>query len=368
MSVMFEKTTINGLVLRNRFVRSATWEGMAEADGICSQALIDMMQGLAQGQVGLIISSHLYVTGEGQATPWQMGIHRDECVPGLQEMVAAVHRHGGSIVAQIAHAGCFTGEDLTGMRPMALSVLDENGRKMYREAGTEDLEQLPADFAAAARRAKDAGFDGIQLHAAHGYLLSQSLSPALNRRTDRYGGSPEKRACLILEVLSAVRQTVGRDYPVLVKVNCEDFIDGGLQLPEAVQIGRLLQDAGIDAIEVSGGTIVSGKYSPVRTKINKEEKEAYFRAGAKAFKAALDIPIFLVGGIRSLSLAEKLFEEGVADYFSMARPFIREPNLIGRWQSGDRSKATCLSDNLCHAAARAGEGLYCAVEKRNKEV
>ncbi len=367
MSKLFEKTTINGLVLRNRFVRSATWEGMAEAGGICSHALIDMMQALAQGQVGLIISSHLYVTKEGQATPWQMGIHKDACIPGLEEMVAAVHRSGGSIVAQIAHAGCFTGEDLTGARPMALSILDDNGRQSYREAGTEDLEKLSADFAAAARRAKDAGFDGIQLHAAHGYLLSQSLSPALNQRTDRYGGSLEKRACLILEVLSAVRREVGKDYPVLAKVNCEDFIEGGLQLQEAVQIGGLLQDAGIDAIEVSGGTIVSGRNSPVRTKINNEEKEAYFRAGAKAFKEALDVPIFLVGGIRSLSLAEKLFEQGVADYFSMARPFIREPNLIGRWQSGDRAKATCLSDNLCHAAARAGEGLYCVVDRREKE-
>jgi len=367
MSELFKETRIKGLLLRNRFVRSATWEGMAETDGSCTDALIDLMRQFAVGQIGLIISSHMYVTREGQATPWQLGIDTDDRIPQLARMAAAVHDNGGAIVAQIAHAGRFADAQLTDSRPMALSILDDQAREKYREASTADLQQLSIDFAAAARRAKAAGFDGVQLHAAHGYMLSQSLSPALNRRTDQYGGSPGKRAALILEVLAAVRREVGPDYPVLAKVNCEDFIEGGLQLAEAVQIGHRLQDAGIDAIEVSGGTIVSGAFSPVRTKINTQEKEAYFREGAKAYKAALDVPIMLVGGVRSVDLAESFLDEGVADYFSMARPFIREPDLIRRWLAGDRGKATCLSDNQCHAAARAGEGLYCVVDRKIQE-
>jgi len=363
MSKLFESTTINGLALNNRFARSATWEGMAEPDGTCTDRLIEMMRAFAEGQVGLIITSHMYVTKEGQASPLQLGIHRDECVDRLTKMTAAVHRSGGKIIAQIAHAGCFTGEDLTGMRPLALSIINEKGKQHYREASTEDLQQLVRDFAAAARRVKAAGFDGLQLHGAHGYFLSQAVSPALNRRTDRYGGSQEKRARLPLEVLAAVREVVGKDFPVLIKVNCADFLDGGLELEEALTYGHKLQEAGIDAIEVSGGTIGSGALSPVRTKINSEEKEAYFREAARRYKAELKVPIFLVGGVRSFTLAEKLYDEGVADYFSMARPFIREPDLIKRWMEGDRRKAACISDNQCHAAARAGEGLYCVVEQ-----
>lgn len=361
MSALFEKTTINGLELNNRFARSATWEGMAEEDGTCTPALVQMMADFAEGQVGLIFSSHLYVTREGQATPWQLGIYKDDLIPGLKEMTDAVHSQGGKIVAQIAHAGCFTSKELTGMAPLAMSAVEG---KDYREATLEDLQQLPREFAEAAKRAIAAGFDGVQLHAAHGYMLSQSLSPAFNHRTDAYGGPLESRAHLLLESLAAVRQAVGADYPVLIKINSADCLDGGLTEAESVQVGKMLQESGIDAIEVSGGTLISGALSPVRPKINTEEKEAYFRQTAKQFKDQLQVPIFLVGGVRSFTLAERLYADGVADYFSMARPFIREPHLIKRWMSGDHGKATCLSDGQCHMAARSGDGLYCVVDKK----
>lgn len=364
MPKLFETTAIHHLPLKNRFVRSATWEGMAEADGACTPRLERLYSQLADGQVGLIISSHAYVTQEGQATPWQLGLYKDELIEPLRRLTTTVHDRNGAVVAQLAHAGCFTNQKLTGKPPLALSILDAKGEKWYREASIADLDELPAHFARAASRAQQAGFDGIQLHAAHGYLLSQSLSPAFNRRSDRYGGSLQNRARLLLAVLSALRQAVGRDYPVLAKVNCADFVDGGLEIDEALQVGRMLQDGGIDAIEVSGGTLVSGALSPIRQNITSEEKEGYFRQAAGRFKEELSVPIMLVGGIRSLSLAEKLLAEGVADYFSMARPFIREPDLIKRWQAGDTRKSTCLSDNLCNQAARSGEGLYCVVEKK----
>ena len=166
--------------------------------------------------------------------------------------------------------------------------------------------------------------------------------------------------------MSAVREAVGPDFLVLIKLNCADFLDGGLTVEDALRVGQKLQEAGIDAIEVSGGTLVSGELSPVRQKINREEREAYFREAARRFKDTLSVPIMLVGGRRSLSVAEKLLEDGTADYFSMARPLIREPDLIQRWQEGDRRKSTCLSDNLCNQAARSGEGLHCVVDQKKK--
>lgn len=159
-----------------------------------------------------------------------------------------------------------------------------------------------------------------------------------------------------------MRSHVGNDFPILIKLNSEDIIDGGLTVGDSLKAALMLQDAGIDAIELSGGTVVTGDHC--QTEINTEEKEAYWREAAKAFKEKLTIPLILVGGVRSLQLAEKLYEKGYADYFSMSRPLIREPGLVARWASGDLAKATCLSDNLCRGPLMEGEGIYCVVEKK----
>ena len=160
---------------------------------------------------------------------------------------------------------------------------------------------------------------------------------------------------------------MGNEYPVLVKMNSQDFVDGGVSEEDSLAAALLLEEAGIDAVEVSGGTMVSGDFTPSRAKINAEEKEAYFRGAAKQFKEKLRIPVILVGGVRSFPLAERLVSEGYADYISMSRPFIREPDLVRRWQSGDLRKATCASDNQCFGPARAGEGIYCVVERKLAE-
>jgi len=222
-------------------------------------------------------------------------------------------------------------------------------------------------FGQAARRAKEAGFDGIQLHVAHGYLLSQFLSPAFNKRQDAYGGSVENRARAAVEALRRVRSEVGNDYPVLIKINSDDAVEGGLTVEDSLQAALLLQEAGVDAVEVSGGSVVSGDLSPSRGKINAEEKEAYFRDAAKQFKEKLRVPVILVGGFRSFGLAERLVNEGYADYVSMCRPFIREPDLVKRWKSGDLRPATCVSDNQCFGPGRAGEGIYCVVDRKQQE-
>ncbi|MCL6477261.1 MAG: NADH:flavin oxidoreductase [Peptococcaceae bacterium] len=366
MSKMFERTEINGMVLANRFVRSATWEGMAADDGAVTPKLVETMAALARGGVGLIISSHAYVLPEGQAGPWQIGVYKDELVPGLREMAAAVHDCGGRIVMQISHAGMFAPPKLTGQAPLVVSELEEPG-KTYRPITEQYIRDLVAAFADGARRVKAAGFDGVQIHSAHGYLLSQFLSPLYNRRRDEYGGDIKNRSRIHMEVYRAVREAVGQDYPVLIKLNCRDFAENGLSLEDSLQVGRMLADAGLDAIELSGGLLTGGKLAPSRPGIKPGEEEAYFREEARSFKKAIGIPLILVGGIRSFQVAERLAEDGVADYISLSRPLIREPDLINRWKSGDLRPSECKSDNRCFITSRAGSGMYCETKDSEKE-
>ncbi len=364
MSKLFESININGLLLSNRFVRSATWEGMATEDGHCTDRLVELMVALAEGGVGLIITSHAYVHPRGQAGPWQLGIYDDALIPGLTEMAGAVHDRSGKIVAQLAHAGLYADAELTGQAPLAPSSVTGFTQNVPEEMNPADIGQVVDAFADAARRAKTAGFDGVQIHAAHGYLLSQFLSPQFNRRSDAYGRGVSDRARIVLEVLEEIRSRVGPDYPVLIKMNTGDYLEGGLELEDALTIAALLESAGIDAIELSGGTGASGKLSPVRTGINREEQEAYFEDAARRFRNQVGVPLLLVGGIRSYSIAERIVSQNIADCISMSRPFIREPDLVNRWRSGDRSRSTCLSDNRCFVPIRNGEGVYCVTEKR----
>ena len=367
MSKLFETSEINGMKLTNRFVRSATWEGMATDDGACTPKLIDLMTNLAKGGVGLIISSHSFVSLEGQAGPKQLGVYKDELISGLQEMTRVVHDNGGKIIMQLAHAGITAASKLTGKTPLAPSNVEGIADSPCQEMTAVDITEVVGAFAAGAERAQKAGFDGVQIHAAHGYLISQFLSPFFNRRKDKYGGAIQNRARLALNVLHAIRRSVGEKYPVLVKMNCQDFHDNGLELADAVQVGMMLEEQGIDAIEISGGNPKAGKLGPARAGIKSEEKEAYFQNEAKAFKKNVNVPLILVGGNRSFQVAERLVNQGVADYISMSRPLIREPDLINRWQGGDLSKATCVSDNMCFRPAMIGRGIYCVTEEREKK-
>ena len=367
MSKLFEPGEINGMKLANRFVRSATWEGMAADDGACTPKLTDLMVNLAKGGVGLIISSHAYVSPEGQAGPWQLGVYDDKLIPGLEAMATAVHESGGKIVMQLAHAGYFANAKLTGQTPRAPSNAEGFAKGPRKAMNADDIQGVVKAYGAAARRAQTAGFDGVQIHSAHGYLLSQFLSPAFNQRQDEYGGDIRHRARALIEVLREVRQAVGKNYPVLVKLNCQDFIENGLQPEDALQAGKMLVENGIDAIELSGGMLIGGKLSPSRMGIKSAEKEAYFQNEARAFKKDISVPLILVGGNRSFQVAERLVNEGVTDYISLCRPLIREPDLIKRWKSGDLSKATCLSDNMCFEPAMKGNGIYCLTEEREKK-
>jgi 2,4-dienoyl-CoA reductase-like NADH-dependent reductase (Old Yellow Enzyme family) len=367
MSKLFETTKLNIMPLKNRFVRSATAEGMATEEGEVTSRLINLMTELAEGGVGLIITGHAYVTKRGQATPWQLGIYDDKLITGLRTMTDAVHQREGKIVAQLAHSGVLANPKITGYAPLGPSVVEGVNDIVAQEMTLEDINATAEAFGNAAERAREAGFDGVQIHAAHSYLLSQFLSPAFNLRDDAYGGSIEDRARILLEVVEAIRKQVGKGYPLLVKINSRDFLEGGLELDDSIRAGAMLQEAGINAIEVSGGTLASGDLMPSRKGIIQEQDEAYFKTEAQAFKEQIDIPIILVGGIRSFHIAEGIVNDHIADYISMCRPFIREPGLVNRWGSGDLGKATCVSDSKCFRPALSGKGVYCVVEKRLRD-
>jgi 2,4-dienoyl-CoA reductase-like NADH-dependent reductase (Old Yellow Enzyme family) len=367
MNTLFEQTTINGMTLKNRLARSATWEGMCDIHGKPDQKLIDFYGELARGNVGLIITGYAFVSPEGKQLPGKMGIHTDEFADVMNEMSQKVHDEDGKICIQLVHAGGQTDSGNAGRQPLAPSALElAQYPELPAEMAGKDISRVIAAFGAGARRAKAWGFDAVQLHGAHGYLINQFLSPLTNQRTDEYGGSIENRCRFLLEVYEAVRSAVGPDYPVMIKMNGSDNLDGGLTIEDAVFAAKALDKAGIDCIEVSGGTPASGNMTPARTKINTPEKEAYNLSLASQFRSAVKCPIMVVGGFRSFEVAEKTIQES-ADYISMARPFIREPGLAKRWQEGDRSPARCISCNSCFTPGLKEGGIYCIVEKKEQE-
>ncbi|MBN1855681.1 MAG: NADH:flavin oxidoreductase [Dehalococcoidia bacterium] len=369
MKELYESSELNGMVLRNRFVHSATNEGMANNDdGTATERLIRLQEELAEGEVGLIIPGNAYVSEQGKSRPGQTGVHNDDTVEGLTKMAEAVHRHGSAIALQLTHAGGNVHVPMgTGyaLGPSEMKLTDVPCRQMTKD----DIAQTVADFAAAAVRAKQVGMDAVQLHGAHSYLLSEFVSPYFNKRTDEYGGSLENRARMAIETIHAVRDAVGPDYPVLMKINSDDYLVGGFPLVEMLPYALMLEKAGVDSIEISGGTHFSDPRffcsRPVGT-VPKEE-ELYFRQAAQIYRTAVKVPLMLVGGVRSFDVAESVVTSGLADYVSLCRPLIREPYLVKRWREGDRSPATCISCNLCFGPVRAGEGVYCVALERQSQ-
>jgi 2,4-dienoyl-CoA reductase-like NADH-dependent reductase (Old Yellow Enzyme family) len=357
---LFEATTINGMRLENRFVRSATILGMAGEDGSSTPRLNEAMKALASGGAGLVITGFAYVLRGGRTITRQLGCCDDMLTPGLAEMASAVHEVGGKIALQMVHCGIFSNTEITGEDAIGPSPLQSEDGAIGREMTKGEISELVEAYRAATRRAIKAGFDAVQVHAAHGYLIGQFLSPYFNKRTDDYGGSLESRSRLLIHVIEGVREEAGADYPVMVKINSEDLLEGGFTVDEMLQVAAKMENASIDAVELSGGTsfayhIKHPELSPFRL----EAKGAYWRSAAKRFKESIDVPLILVGGIRSIEEAEDIVGQGIADYISMCRPLIREPGLINRWKSGDRRPSECISDNACFGPGHAGEGVRC---------
>ena len=325
MKELLEPFELGGLKLRNRLVRSATWEAMAPRDGSVPEALADVYEELADGGVGAIVTGFTSVARNDRYFGGMARLSDDALVPDHAELVRRVHAHGAPVIAQLALGAYYRAD----------------GRQVEPDQMAEDdIATVVGWFADAARRAEAAGYDGVQVHLAHFFFLSRFVSPAHNHRTDEFGGSAEGRAKIALDILAAVRETAPGLH-VGAKVNSNDFTGGGLDELQAMALCLLLDKAGIDHIEVSGnGTSVRG----VRPGCG----EGYFSGFAAALAERADAPVICVGGWRSAEAMQAALDSTSIAALSLSRPLVREPGLPARWASGNTAPSSCMSCNACY--------------------
>ena len=368
MSILFEPAKIKGMEVPNRFVRSATYDGCADKHGYVSEKQIALFSELAGGGIGLIVTGIAHVHPSGQISFFQNSMISDDFTPGLRRLTAAVHDRGAKIAVQLFHAGRERAKFVKSKHGEAIAPFfvedDPYFSKSYRSMTEDEIWEVVQAFGDAAIRAREAGFDAVQVHAAHSYLLSEFLSPFTNRREDHWGGSLENRLRIHHEIYKDIRRKLGEDYPVLVKIGVQDGFAGGLDFSEGKMAAQRLAQWGYDALEISSGLRGKGyETAEFRTKINKVEREAYFREWCKEIKSEVDVPVMMVGGLRTFELMEEVVQKGEADFVSLSRPFIREPGLVNAWKSGDRHRATCISCNKCFEALLEREPLHCVQER-----
>jgi 2,4-dienoyl-CoA reductase-like NADH-dependent reductase (Old Yellow Enzyme family) len=378
MSLLFEKTEIKGMELKNRLVRSATHEAMADDEGFPTDLLFKLYERLVKGGVGLITTGYTYVSRDGKSKA-MLGIDTDEHISKYRELVDHVHQNGAKIAMQINHCGRQTTKEMTGTQPIGPSaVKDKSLFVMPREMTEADIERIIEAYAQAARRVKESGFDAVQLHAAHGYLINEFLCPHTNRRKDKWGGSIENRMRFIKEIYNRSREQVGDNYPILVKMSAYDNMKKGLKQEEGVVMAKMMADMGFDGIEVSCGIAEDG-FSTLRGELpidpiletwpmyktksavfkwvmrNFGEKlikplpfiEAFNLESAREIKSKVNIPVFLVGGMIDPKTMEGVIKRGDADYISLCRSLITDPNFPNKIASGSQAPSKCLHCNLC---------------------
>jgi len=365
VSVLFQPQRLGRIEIRNRLVRSATYYGLADESGRVGDASVELMKTLAGNAVGLIITGYAFVARSGQVFPDMNGIDSDEQIPGYRKMTRAVHDLEGRVVMQIAHGGVASATAVRRGEPrLVVSAGDEpsDPESGPREMTDEDIETIVDAFGRAARRVEEAGFDGVQIHGAHGYLVTQFLSPRSNRRRDRWGGSLENRMRFAVEVVRAIRRQVDGDFPVMIKLGCRDYLDDGegMTIEEGTSVAAALEGEGVCFIEVSHGMPGRSFRKVSHGKERAPIREAYLLPDARVIRGATSVPLAVVGGMRSLSVMEEAIESGAVDCVSLCRPLIREPDLIERWRGGDTRPADCLSCGACMKTDKEGKGeIHC---------
>lgn len=350
---MFSQGSIGGLTLRNRLVRSATWDPSLVLDGAVTHDVLERYRSLAVGGVGLIITGGLNIVPERVARRLNSGKpyqYDDVRVEGLSRLPAVVHEAAPDcrIVAQLESGAA-------GLVPSDIRSPFVAGR--IEPLSIREIVQVVDLFTQAIAAMKQAGFDGVQLHAAHGGLLSLFLSPYSNRRRDEYGGSLQNRARIVRQIVATAREAVG-DFPILIKANSTDYLEGGIDIDSFPRLAEELEGCGVDALEVSGGMwdcLARSEqelgFRPVpapesHTCIRDPRQQSYFLEYAQ--RLALGIPVILVGGNRDVERLERILRRGDADFVAMCRPFISEPRLPRRWSLGEGSNSTdCISCNSC---------------------
>jgi len=373
MSILFEPKSIAGIVVKNRLVRAPTVEKMADDDGGCTPKLMDLYTHLAEGGVGLIITGGAYPQRNGKGLPKQIGLHRDEVIEGYRRLTQRMHQHGVKVIAQIVHCGRQATAEVAGETPVAPSAVPNMLGVTPVAMSPQQISEARDHFIRAAERAREAGFDGVEIHAARGYLIHEFLSPRTNLRQDEWGGNFDKRMRFLTEIYQGTRKSLGNDYPVLLNLNANDYLEDGLGIDEATLIAERMSSLGIDGLDLTAGTwethffmsrgdIPQNYWIYVRAEGEEKErvrakltrmaqevkfKEAYLREYARVVKKKIQCPLILVGGMRTVKVMEEIVSDGSADFISLCRPLIRDPEFPNLIRRGLAERSSCINCNLC---------------------
>ncbi|MGL4447758.1 MAG: NADH:flavin oxidoreductase [Shewanella sp.] len=364
MSIVFSPASIGTMKLKNRFVRSATWENLATDTGHMTEKLYAVYEQLAQGDVGLIVTGYANIVAEEKPNAGMMGMYDDSFIPEYKKLTDLVQRHGAKIVMQLAYGGTKTTYNLGERVIFAPSAVAERSTQtLGKEMTTAEIDYIVNAFAQASLRAKLAGFDGVEIHAAHTYLINQFLSPYYNQRKDQYGGSLDNRLRFLVEIYQAIRKQVGAEHPILVKLTASEFFTGGLTFNETRQICKKLKALGVDAIIISGNN-----HGNANTLIGQSfdghtiQQEGYFREYGAVISNDIDIPVITVGGLSDIHAIEDLAATTNIKFFALSRPLLAEPQLIKRWAQGNNNQVDCERCSKC----RTKRGNFCVVFKPRK--
>ena len=366
------------VTLRNRVIKAATFEGMSP-QGRITDALVDFHRAYAAGGVGMTTVAYCAVSMEGRGAPSEI-VLRPESLPGLTRLAEVVHAEGAAVSAQIGHAGPVGNKRVTKAKALCASSGWSPLGTRFSAASTDDIARITADFASGARLLADAGFDAVELHMGHHYLLNSFLSPRWNKRKDAYGGSLEARARLPREVATAVRETVGTRIAVTAKFEMTDAVPGGLWLDQSVPIAQLLESDGhLDALQLTAGGSLANPMFLFRGDVPREEfsqtlpvylrpafklvgkrfmpaypfEESYFRPLARQFRSALSMPLIALGGINELASMEQALDDGFA-FVALGRALLREPDLVNTLAQGQRTSSLCIHCNKCMPSIYSG--------------
>lgn len=318
MPGLLSPLSFSGLNLRNRIVMPPMWSGKATPEGYVTDAIVDYHRERAAAGCGLVIIEHSFVHPWGRASATQLGVHGDEAIEGLTRLATAVRAEGAAVCLQLAHAGSRSSSGVLGRQPVGPSAV----RHPYEPAGEiphplsrDEIAETVAAFGRAAGRAVRAGFDAVEIHAAHGFLLSQFLSPLTNHREDEYGGTDENRARIHGEVLAEVRRRVGPDRPVFVRLGAHDETPGGVELATSCEVAARLARSGASLIDVSGGLQGSRGVG---------KGPGYFVPYAEAIKAVVAVPVIVTGGLSDPAEADRIVREGHADLIGIGRAMLND--------------------------------------------
>ncbi|MDA8217281.1 MAG: NADH:flavin oxidoreductase, partial [Dehalococcoidales bacterium] len=358
---LFSSLKIKGLELKNRLVMPPMGTRLGSYDCRVTERLRAYYVERARGGAGLVIVQFTSVSPEGGNGPYTTGISDGAFIPGYRALTADVHAAGAKVAIQLAHAGGVGRSAVIGTRPVGPSAIAPKGGEMPKELSTAEVEALVEKFAQAARRANDAGFDAVEFHAAHGYLLNQFLSPLWNQRNDDYGGSTKNRCRLLTQIIQRSRDLLGSDYPIMVRLCADEFVPGGIALEEGCRIARILEDAGVDILDVTGG---------IGETMGRSVPSTFVPAGgsllplAAAVREGAGVPVVAVGKLHTPEVAEAALAEGKADLIALGRAFIADPYwpekaAAGRW---DEIRTCVACDNPdCHRRTGRGLDLACVV-------